>query len=81
MGAVRWALKLDGAALFFAQCLYDKVLGASNLPMLCYERIWVKARATGFLNANRTPLKKTKNILVFYQKHGLPSAVYLWGAV
>ena len=66
--AVRWALKSDGAALFFAQCPYDKVLGASNLPMLRYEWIWVKARSTGFLNANRAPLKKTENILVFYQK-------------
>ena len=66
--AVRWALKPDGAALFFAQCPYDKMLGASNLPMLRYEWIWVKARATGFLNANRAPLKKTENILVFYQK-------------
>lgn len=66
--AVRWALKPDGAALFFAQCPYDKMLGTSNLPMLRYEWIWVKARATGFLNANRAPLKKTENILVFYQK-------------
>lgn len=32
--AVRWALKPNGAALFFAQCPYDKVLGASNLKML-----------------------------------------------
>ncbi len=66
--AVRWAVKPDGAALFFAQCPYDKVLGASNLPMLRYEWVWVKARSTGFLNARRAPLKKTENILVFYQK-------------
>ena len=36
--------------------------------MLRYEWVWVKAKATGFLNANRAPLKKTENILVFYQK-------------
>ena len=66
--AIRWAVKADGAVLLFAQCPYDKVLGASNLDMLRYEWIWVKARATGFLNANRAPLKKTENILVFYQK-------------
>lgn len=69
--AVRWALKPDGAALFFAQCPYDKLLGASNLPMLRYEWVWCKSRATGFLNANRAPLKKTENILVFYQKRGV----------
>ena len=68
--AVRWALKPDGAALFFAQCPYDKILGASNLSMLRYEWVWYKTRATGFLNAKHAPLKKTENILVFYQKRG-----------
>ena len=66
--AVRWALKPEGAALFFAQCPYDKILGSSNLKMLRYEWVWVKGRATGFLNAKKAPLKKTENILVFYQK-------------
>ena len=66
--AVKWAVKPNGAALFFAQCPYDKVLGASNLPMLRYEWVWYKERGTGFLNANRAPLKKSENILVFYQK-------------
>ena len=47
---------------------YDKVLGASNLAMLRYEWVWYKSRCTGFLNARRAPLKKTENILVFYQK-------------
>ena len=36
--------------------------------MLRYEWIWYKERGTGFLNANRAPLKKSENILVFYQK-------------
>ena len=69
--AVKWAVKPDGAILFFAQCPYDKVLGASNLPMLRYEWVWYKSRCTGFLNARRAPLKKTENILVFYQKRPL----------
>ena len=66
--AIRWAVKPDGAVLFFAQCPYDKTLGASNLSMLRYEWVWCKSRGTGFLNANYAPLKKTENILVFYQK-------------
>lgn len=37
--AVKWAVKPDGAVLFFAQCPYDKVLGASNLSMLRY--LWI----------------------------------------
>ena len=66
--AVHWAVKPNGAVLFFAQCPYDKVLGASNLSMLRYEWVWYKNRCTGFLNARRAPLKKSENILVFYQK-------------
>ena len=66
--AVKWAVKPNGAVLFFAQCPYDKVLGASNLAMLRYEWVWYKSRCTGFLNARRAPLKRTENILVFYQK-------------
>ena len=66
--AVRWAVKPNGAILLFAQCPYDKILGASNLPMLRYEWVWYKDRGTGFLNARRMPMKKSENILVFYQK-------------
>ena len=40
--AVKWAVKPEGAVLFFAQCPYDKVLGASNLAMLRYEWVWYK---------------------------------------
>lgn len=58
--AVKWAVKPEGAVLFFAQCPYDKVLGASNLSMLRYEWIWYKERGTGFLNANRAPLKNQR---------------------
>ena len=49
--AVRWAVKPNGAVLLFAQCPFDKVLGASNLAMLRYEWVWYKERGTGFLNA------------------------------
>lgn len=66
--AVEKLLVRTEAVLFFAQCPYDKILGASNLPMLRYEWVWYKSRCTGFLNARRAPLKKTENILVFYQK-------------
>ena len=38
--AVKWAVKPNCSVLFFAQCPFDKVLGASNLAMLRYEWIW-----------------------------------------
>ena len=39
----------------------------SNPKMFRYEWIWKKNLGTGFLNANRMPLKAHENILVFYK--------------
>jgi site-specific DNA-methyltransferase (adenine-specific) len=57
-----------GAVVLFAQTPFDKVLGASNLPMLRYEWIWEKTNATGHLNAKRAPMKAHENVLVFYDR-------------
>jgi len=35
-----------------------------------YELIWDKVRTSGFLNANRMPLRSHESILVFYKKLG-----------
>lgn len=77
--AVCWAVKPDGAVLIFSQCPYDKVLGISNLDMLRYEWVWYKERGTGFLNANRAPLKKSENILVFYRKRPIYNPQFSYG--
>ena len=58
--------KKNAAVCLFSQPPFDKALGISNISKLRYEWIWVKDNGTGFLNANRMPLKKTENILVFY---------------
>ena len=47
--------------------------------MLRYEWVWYKSRATGFLNANRAPLKKSENILVFYQKSPVYHPQFTYG--
>ena len=60
-------IKENGAILLFAQAPFDKALGASRIKWLRYEWIWEKDNSTGFLNANKMPLKKTENILVFYK--------------
>ena len=57
-----------GVILLFAQTPFDKVLGVSNLKHLRYEIIWQKTAPTGFLNANKMPMKAHENILVFYKK-------------
>ena len=61
-------IKPNGTIILFAQTPFDKVLGASNLKMLRYEWIWEKEQGTGGLNANKMPLKKHENILIFYKK-------------
>lgn len=57
-----------GAIVLFAQSPFDKVLGASNLPMLRYDWVWEKTHATGHLNAKRMPMKAHENVLVFYDR-------------
>lgn len=57
-----------GAIVLTAQTPFDKVLGASNLPMLRYEWIWEKSNPTGHLNAKKAPMKAHENVLVFYRK-------------
>lgn len=60
--------KDNSCIALFSQPPFDKVLGSSNLKMFRYEWIWEKDNSTGFLNANKMPLKKTENILIFYKK-------------
>lgn len=54
-----------GAVVLTAQAPFDKVLGASNLPMLKYEWIWRKEQGSGHLNAKKAPMKNHENVLVF----------------
>lgn len=58
-------IKPKGAIVLTAQTPFDKLLGASNLPMLKYEWIWEKTAATGHLNAKKMPMKAHENALVF----------------
>ena len=60
--------KDNSCIALFSQPPFDKVLGSSNLNMFRYEWIWEKDNSTGFLNANKMPLKKTENILIFYKR-------------
>lgn len=57
-----------GAIVLTAQTPFDKILGASNLPMLRYEWIWEKTHPTGHLNAKKAPMKAHENVLVFYKR-------------
>jgi site-specific DNA-methyltransferase (adenine-specific) len=61
-------IKDNACIALFAQYPFDKILAMSNISMLRYDYIWIKDNSTGFLNANKMPLKKTENILIFYKK-------------
>lgn len=61
-------IKDNGAIILFAQSPFDKELAMSNIKLFRYEWIWEKTNATGFLNAQKMPLKAHENILVFYKK-------------
>lgn len=56
----------DGAPVVLtASQPFTTRLIASNLREFRYEWIWIKSQATGFLDANRKPLKAHESVLVF----------------
>ena len=62
-------IKDNGAIVLFAQGMFTAQLMMSNPKMWRYNLIWDKInRSTGFLNANRCPLRIHEDIVVFYKK-------------
>lgn len=60
-------IKENGAIVLFSAQPFTAVLAASNLDMFRYEWIYEKPNATGFMNANKQPMRAHENILVFYK--------------
>lgn len=61
-------IKDNGAIVLFAQGMFTARLMMSNPKLWRYNLIWDKInRPTGFLNANRCPLRIHEDILVFYK--------------
>ena len=60
--------KKNGAIVLFGSQPFTSALVMSNPKMFKYDLIWNKELATGFLNANRMPLRSHEEILVFYDK-------------
>ena len=61
-------IKDNGAILLFGQGMFSAELMLSNNKLWRYNLIWDKVAKTGFLNANRMPLRQHEDILVFYKK-------------
>ena len=66
----RRVCKPTAAIVLFAQGMFTAKLMMSNPKMWRYNLIWDKVRATGFLNANRMPLRNHEDICVFYRQLG-----------
>ena len=61
-------IKNNGAIVLFGSEPFSSALRMSNIKNYRYDWIWEKEQGTGNLTANKMPLKKTENILVFYKK-------------
>ena len=61
-------IKSNGLVVLSSIQPFTTKLIMSNLTWFRYDIIWVKDRNTGFLNANRMPLRQHENMLVFYNK-------------
>lgn len=63
-------IKSGGVIALFSQMPFTIDLVNSCREWFRYEWIWQKSQGTGFLNANRMPLKIHENIMIFYDKLG-----------
>lgn len=60
--------KPNAAIVLFCQGMFTAQLMMSQPKLWKYNLIWSKQRATGFLNANKMPLRSHEDIAVFYRK-------------
>lgn len=61
-------IKDNGIILLFAQGLFYVDLVNSNRKLFRYDLTWDKVLKSGFLNANKMPLRQHEQIAVFYKK-------------
>ncbi len=60
-------IKQKGAIVLTAAEPFASFLVVSNHKLFKYDLVWNKSLPTGFLNANRMPLRVHESILVFYK--------------
>ena len=61
-------IKPNGAILLFGQDKFTAKMMLSNEKIHRYNIIWKKVLVSGFLNANRMPLREHEDIMVFYKR-------------
>lgn len=65
-------IKEGGAIVLFGSEPFSSKLRCSNLRYYKYDWVWVKDRASNFLNAKRQPMRNYENISVFNVKKYIP---------
>ena len=58
--------KPNAPIVLFGQEPFSSALRMSNIEWFRYDWIWQKSRVTGFLDANRKPMRSHETISVFY---------------
>ncbi len=61
-------IKDRGAIVLTSQGIFTYKLILSNEKLFKYKIVWIKSKATNFLNAKVQPLRKHEDICVFYKK-------------
>jgi len=61
-------IKDNGAIVLFSQGLFYVDLVNSNRKLFRYDLVWDKKLVSGFLNANRMPLRVHEQVAIFYKK-------------
>ena len=59
--------KMNAAIVLFGQGMFTAQLMMSQQKLWRYNLIWDKQTASGFLNANKMPMRSHEDILVFYR--------------
>lgn len=61
-------IKDNGAIVLFGSGMFTASLMMSQRRLWRYNLIWGKIQTTGFLNANRMPLRRHEDVCVFYKR-------------
>ena len=61
-------IKPNGAIILTSQGIFTAKLILSNEKWFKYKIVWIKSKATNFLNVKKQPLRKHEDLCVFYQK-------------
>lgn len=73
-------IKENGAIILFASGMFTADIMTSNKKIWKYNLIWKKGdRTSGFLNANRMPMRNHEDICVFYKKQPIYNPQFEYG--